>query len=49
MKGITHYTIGLAVASCFPEAVRQAAAGNPWPMLTGGFFALLPDLFVFFF
>ncbi len=34
---------GLAVASCFPEAVREAAAGNPLPMLAGGVFGLLPD------
>ncbi len=47
MKGIAHYAIGLAVASCFPETVRQAAAGNPWPMLAGGFFGLLPDLLDF--
>ena len=47
MKGITHYTLGLAVASCFPEAVHQAACGHPWPMLTGGLFGLLPDLLDF--
>ena len=34
---------GLAVASCFPEAVQEAAGGNPLPMLAGGLFGLLPD------
>ncbi len=43
MKGIAHFTIGLAAASCFPEAVRQAAAGRALPFVLGGVFGLLPD------
>ena len=34
---------GLAAASCFPEAVRQAAAGTSLPMVLGGICGLLPD------
>lgn len=43
MKGFTHFITGLAVASCLPPAVREAAAGNPIPMVAGGLFGLLPD------
>jgi membrane-bound metal-dependent hydrolase YbcI (DUF457 family) len=43
MKGITHFAIGVATASCFPEAIRMAAAGNPAPFLLGGIAGLLPD------
>lgn len=43
MKGFTHYIVGLAAATFFPQAVREAAAGNPLPLLAGGLFGLLPD------
>lgn len=43
MKGFTHYMLGLTAASCFPPAVRAAAEGNPFPMLAGGLFGILPD------
>jgi hypothetical protein len=43
MKGFTHYILGLTAASCFPPAVRAAAEGNPFPMLAGGLFGILPD------
>ena len=43
MKGITHFTLGVAIASCFPEAVKAAAAGNPLYFVIGGAFGLLPD------
>jgi membrane-bound metal-dependent hydrolase YbcI (DUF457 family) len=43
VKGITHFTIGVALASLFPEAVRQGAGGNPLYFLLGGAFGLLPD------
>ncbi len=43
MKGITHFTIGVAIASCFPEAVRAGIAGNPLHFVIGGAFGLLPD------
>jgi len=43
MKGIAHFAVGVAVASCFPEAVRTGAAGNPLYFILGGFFGLLAD------
>lgn len=43
MKGIAHFAVGVAVASCFPEAVRTGAAGNPLYFIFGGFFGLLAD------
>jgi hypothetical protein len=43
MKGISHFAAGVAVASCFPEAVRQGAAGNPLYFILGGVFGILPD------
>ena len=43
MKGIAHFAAGVAVASCFPEAVTAGAAGNPLYFILGGVFGLLPD------
>ncbi|MBN1556571.1 MAG: metal-dependent hydrolase [Lentisphaerae bacterium] len=43
MKGMAHFAVGAAVASCFPEAVRAAAAGHPLYFLAGGIAGLLPD------
>ena len=43
MKGITHFTIGVAAASCVPVAVETAASGNPLYFILGGIFGLLPD------
>ncbi len=43
MKGITHFTVGVGLASFFPESIHAAAAGNPAYFLLGGFFGLLPD------
>lgn len=43
MKGISHFSIGVALASCFPEAVRAGASGNPLYFVLGGVFGLLPD------
>lgn len=43
MKGIAHFAVGVAAASLFPEAVRQAAAGNPLYFILGGVCGLLPD------
>lgn len=43
MKGIAHFAVGVAVASCFPEAVRAGAAGNPLYFILGGVFGILPD------
>lgn len=43
MKGIAHYSIGVAVASCFPAAVAAGADGNPLYFLLGGACGILPD------
>ncbi len=43
MKGISHFAIGLAAASCFPAAVRAGAEGNPLYFILAGIFGLLPD------
>lgn len=43
MKGISHFTVGIAAASCFPEAVNTAMTGNPLYFILGGVFGLLPD------
>jgi len=43
MKGIAHFAVGVAAASCFPAAVAAGAAGNPLYFLLGGIFGLLPD------
>lgn len=43
MKGIAHFSIGIAAASCFPGAVRAGADGNPLYFILGGVFGLLPD------
>jgi membrane-bound metal-dependent hydrolase YbcI (DUF457 family) len=43
MKGIAHFTAGVAVASCFPAAVAAAEHGNPLYFILGGIFGLLPD------
>jgi membrane-bound metal-dependent hydrolase YbcI (DUF457 family) len=43
MKGISHFAMGVATASCFPAAVEAGANGNPLYFLLGGAFGLLPD------
>jgi membrane-bound metal-dependent hydrolase YbcI (DUF457 family) len=43
MKGITHFTVGIAFASCFPSAVQAGADGNPVFFILGGVCGLLPD------
>ena len=43
MKGLTHFVVGVAAASCFPAAVAAGADGNPLYFLLGGIFGLLPD------
>jgi membrane-bound metal-dependent hydrolase YbcI (DUF457 family) len=42
VKGIAHFLTGVALATCFPDVVRQAIAGSLLPML-GGIGGLLPD------
>jgi membrane-bound metal-dependent hydrolase YbcI (DUF457 family) len=43
MKGIAHFTTGVAAASFFPFAVEAAQAGNPLYFVLGGAFGILPD------
>jgi membrane-bound metal-dependent hydrolase YbcI (DUF457 family) len=43
VKGITHFSVGVAAASIFPEAVESAAGGNPLYFIAGGVAGLLPD------
>jgi membrane-bound metal-dependent hydrolase YbcI (DUF457 family) len=43
VKGISHFTVGVAAASCFPGAVEAAANGNPLYFILGGVLGLLPD------
>ncbi|MFC1498148.1 metal-dependent hydrolase [Verrucomicrobiota bacterium] len=43
MKGIAHFTIGVAAASCFPQAVEAGADGNPLYFILGGVFGIMPD------
>jgi hypothetical protein len=43
MKGIAHFTVGVASAACFPGAVAAAQEGNPLYFILGGVFGLLPD------
>ncbi len=42
MKGISHFITGVAIATFFPEVVRQAELGVLLPML-GGIGGILPD------
>jgi hypothetical protein len=43
MKGIGHFLTGLAVATCFPEAMRATLDDNSLIILFGGACGLLPD------
>ena len=43
VKGIVHFTIGVSIASCLPQAISAGAAGNPLYFILGGVFGLLPD------
>jgi membrane-bound metal-dependent hydrolase YbcI (DUF457 family) len=43
VKGIAHFSSGVAAASFFPWSVQAAAEGNPLYFIIGGAFALLPD------
>lgn len=44
MKGITHFSIGVAVAACCPSVVQNVPSGSSgWLLVLGGIFGLLPD------
>ncbi len=42
MKGIAHFAVGIAIATCFPEVVKEATGGALLPLL-GGIAGILPD------
>jgi len=43
MKGISHFSTGVAVASCFPCAIEAALTGNPLYFVLGGVAGLMAD------
>ena len=43
VKGIAHFSVGVAAASCFPSAVAAGASGNPLYFILGAVCGLLPD------
>lgn len=43
MKGISHFCVGVSVASCFPHAVEAGLQGNALYFVLGGVCGLLPD------
>ncbi len=43
MKGIAHFAVGVATASCFPIAVKAATQDNPLYFVLGGIAGLLAD------
>ena len=43
MKGLTHLTVGVAAATCFPAALRAGVEGNPLPFVLAAVFGILPD------
>lgn len=44
VNNLSHFAVGVTVASCFPGAVRAAVAGNPAYMLLGGVCGVLPNI-----
>ena len=43
MKGVTHFLVGVATASCFPLAVRSAYDDKSYLILLGGLFGIMCD------
>lgn len=43
MKGLTHFAVGAAVATCFPQAVDLALQQHSFILVLGGIFGILPD------
>ena len=43
MKGIVHFTAGVAIASFFPQSISAGMTGNPLYFILGGVAGLLPD------
>ena len=47
MKGLTHYIVGVAVATFFIDAVHMTLIDKSWILLLGGIFGILPDFMDF--
>ena len=47
MKGLTHYIVGVAVATFFIDAVQMTLIDKSWIILLGGVFGILPDFMDF--
>jgi len=47
MKGLTHYIVGVAVATFFMDAVQMTLIDKSWILLLGGIFGILPDFMDF--
>jgi membrane-bound metal-dependent hydrolase YbcI (DUF457 family) len=43
MKGLTHFVVGAAVASCFPQAAELTIMHQSLILALGGVFGILPD------
>lgn len=43
MKGFTHFSVGAALATCFPQAVDMALSHYSFILALGGVFGILPD------
>ncbi len=43
MKGLTHFSVGAALATCFPQAVDMALENYSVILALGGVFGILPD------
>ena len=47
MKGLTHYIVGVAIATFFIDAVQMTIIDKSWILLLGGVFGILPDFMDF--
>ena len=47
MKGLTHYIVGVAMATFFINAVQMTLIDKSWILLLGGIFGILPDFMDF--
>jgi len=43
MKGLTHFVMGITIATCFPLAVKASVTDGALILLLGGIFGILPD------
>ena len=43
MKGFTHFSVGAALATCFPQAIDMALNNYSFILVLGGVFGIFPD------